>query len=204
MVSEKRLVRRLQQGDAKAFAEFVDAYGARVHHLVKRYVDNPSDAEDVTQEIFCDLHRCIGSYRGASTLATWVYRVALNHCLKHCQKRRADNASLALKPLEDQDLPETDWRADPARCAAHAELSERLRDAVGRLSPLHSEVVVLCELHGLTYQECAAVLGIPVGTVKSRLFTAFRRLRVLLSGYVTPGDDTVRSLPAEAVKEATR
>jgi RNA polymerase sigma-70 factor, ECF subfamily len=64
MVSEKRLVRRLQRGEAKAYAEFVDAYGARVHHLVGRYVDNPSDAEDVTQEIFCDLHRCVGGFRG--------------------------------------------------------------------------------------------------------------------------------------------
>jgi RNA polymerase sigma-70 factor (ECF subfamily) len=202
MVSEKRLVRRLQQGDAQAFAEFVDAYGAQVHHLVKRYVDNPSDAEDVTQEIFCDLHRCVGKFRGESSLATWVYRVALNHCLKHCQKHRADTVPLRL--LDDQDMPNTDWRADPARCAVHSEMSAQLRDAVAQLSPLHSDVVVLCELHGLTYQECAAALGIPVGTVKSRLFTAFRRLRVLLSGYVTTEEDTAPSRPAASVKEATR
>lgn len=203
MVSEKRLVRRLQQGDAKAFTELVDAYGGRVHHLVRRYVDNPSDAEDVTQEIFCDLHRCVGSFRGDSSLATWVYRVALNHCLKHCQRQR--NGLDRSVPLTEQELPDTDWRSDPACCAARSELAEQVRDAVERLSPLHSDVVVLCELHGLTYQECADALGIPVGTVKSRLFTAFRRLRGLLSGYVTVGeeDDTV-SLPAEAVQEATR
>jgi RNA polymerase sigma-70 factor (ECF subfamily) len=202
MVSEKRLVRRLQKGDAKAFAELVDAYGGRVHHLVRRYVDNPSDAEDVTQEIFTDIYKGLiaDKYMFRSKLSTWVYRVALNHCLKHCQRRRTDSA-----PLEDQELPDTDWRVDPARCAAHSELSAQVRHAVSQLSPLHSDVVILCELHGLTYQECAAALEIPVGTVKSRLSTAFRRLRGLLSGYVAAGnDETVSTLPAEAVQEATR
>jgi RNA polymerase sigma-70 factor, ECF subfamily len=129
--------------------------------------------------------------------------VALNHCLKHCQRQR--NGQDRSVSLTEQELPDTDWRSDPADCAARSELAEQVRDAVGRLSPLHSDVVVLCELHGLTYQECADALDIPVGTVKSRLFNAFRRLRGLLNGYVTVGEgnDTV-SLPAEAVQEATR
>lgn len=197
MHNDRRLVRRLQQGDARAFEEFVDLYGGRVHHLVGRYVDNPADAEDVTQEIFCELYRSIGGYRGEAALATWVYRVALNHCLKHLQRRRAD----AL-PLEEQALPCDDRRADPVRCAAHAELSDQLRDALGRLSEPHSDVVVLCEMHGLTYRECAEVLGVPVGTVKSRLSTALRRLRVLLSGYVL--GDVTTAAATETVREVTR
>jgi RNA polymerase sigma-70 factor (ECF subfamily) len=202
MQSEKRLVRRLQQGDATAFAELVDVYGGRVHHLVRRYVDNPSDAEDVTQEIFMDIYKALHAdkYKFHAKLSTWVYRVALNHCLKHCQKRRSESV-----PLMEQEMPDPDWRSDPARSAARSELADQVRKAMGQLSPLHSDVVVLCELHGLTYQECAKVLDIPVGTVKSRLFTAFRRLRGLLSDYVNvcDGGDTV-SLPAETVQEATR
>ena len=201
MVSEKRLVRRLQQGDAKAFAEFVDSYGARVHHLVGRYVENPSDAEDVTQDIFCDLHRGIGKFRGESSLATWVYRVTLNHSLKHCQRHRDDN--VPWTQLDATAMPDTNWRTDPSRCAVHSELSEQVKAAVSQLSPLHSDVVTLCELHGLSYKECAAVLDIPIGTVKSRLFTAFRRLRVLLSDYASPGDD-IATDAAVALKEATR
>lgn len=197
MHNEKRLVRRLQSGEAPAFEEFVDLYGGRIHHLVRRYVDNPADAEDVTQEIFCDLHRSIGAYRGDSALATWVYRVALNHCLKHLQRRRAE-----VLPLEEQQLPCDDRRSDPERSATHAELSEQLRKALARLSDPHSEVVVLCEMHGLTYKECAEVVGIPVGTVKSRLSTALRQLRGLLSGYVLGEAAAVAG--AETVREAIR
>ncbi len=179
MQDEKQLVRRWQQGERQAFEEFVDAYGGRVHRLVRRYVTNPTDAEDVTQEVFCDLHRSIGSFRGRSSLSTWVYRVTVNHCLRHCQRKRGDNL-----PLDEQVLPDSDWHADPSQHTAKRELSEQIQHALHQLSPGHANVVVLCELQGLSYQECAQILQIPVGTVKSRMFTAFRRLRDLLSGYV--------------------
>src|ERR1051326_7541361 len=91
MQDEKRLVQRIQKGDRRAFEEFLDSYGGRVHRLVRRYVDNPSDAEDVTQEIFCDLYKSIGKFRGEAALSTWVYRVAVNRCLRHCQRRRPDS-----------------------------------------------------------------------------------------------------------------
>jgi RNA polymerase sigma-70 factor (ECF subfamily) len=159
-------------------------------------VDNPADAEDVTQEIFCALHRSVGSFRGDSTLATWVYRIALNHCLKHCQRRKPD-----CQPFEALELPDPHRGADPAGVATRSELKAQVRDALDRLPEGQADVVVLCELHGLTYQECAQTLGIPVGTVKSRLSTAFRRLRGLLNGYVI-GDE--RPMPAEATQEATR
>ena len=196
MQNDRRLARRLQQGDARAFAQFVDVYGGQVHHLVRRYVDNTADAEDVTQEIFCALHRSIGMFRGDSTLATWVYRIALNHCLKHCQRRKPDS-----QPLETLELPDTRRSADPATSATRSELAAQVREALDRLPEGQADVVVLCELHGLTYQECAEALGIPVGTVKSRLSTAFRRLRGLLNGYVI-GDE--RPLPAAAAQEAAR
>lgn len=89
-MSEKQLVQAMQRGDPQAFTRFVDDYGGRVHRLVRRYVDNATDAEDVTQEIFCDLYRSIGRFRGESALTTWVYRVAVNHCLKHRQRKPGD------------------------------------------------------------------------------------------------------------------
>ncbi len=175
------LAQRIAAGERRAFEEFVDAYGARVHRLVRRYVDNQADGEDITQEIFCDLHRSIVGFRGEAALSTWVYRVALNHCWKYRQKHR-----LECVPLEDQFLEavDHDWRLDPAASIAKGELAEQVHTALQALSPLHHDVVVLCELQGLTYQECANALQIPIGTVRSRLFHAFRRLRSLLAGYV--------------------
>jgi RNA polymerase sigma-70 factor (ECF subfamily) len=197
--SEKELIRRMQQGDRRAFEAFIDAYGARVHRLARRYVANPSDAEDLTQEIFADLYRSIGGFRGDAALATWVYRVAVNRCLRHCQRHRGNDL-----PYEDQRAqPDDDWRTDPAQSAAKRELADRVQGALRELSPPHQEIVILHELHGLTYQECASVLDIPVGTVKSRLSNAFRRLRESLSGYIL-GERGALPPETDAVKEGVR
>jgi len=179
-VNETRIIARIKQGDKKAFAEFVDAYGAKIHRLARRYASLPADAEDLTQEIFLELYRGMGGFRGESALSTWVYRVAVNRCLRYCQReRKADDMELN----EDTQAP-ADWRTDPAQFAANRELGEQVQDALHCLSPGHQDVVVLCEMHGLTYKECADALNIPVGTVKSRLSNAFRKMRVILNGYV--------------------
>lgn len=197
-VSEpKQLVKRLQKGERRAFEEFVDLYGAQVHRLVRRYVDNPSDAEDLTQEVFLDIYRSIGQFRGDSGLMTWVYRIAVNRCLRHCQRAKPEGAVYEEQVAQ----PAEDWRGDPAQSAAKSELSEQVQGALKTLSPLHQDVVILCEMHGLTYQECASVLEIPVGTVKSRLSNAFRRLRVSLGGYVF-GEGSV--FAAQAVGEKAK
>ncbi len=193
--NEMQMARRIRQGERKAFAEFLDAYGTRVHRLVRRYVPNPSDAEDVTQEIFCDLYRSLGQFRGDSALGTWVYRIAVNHCLRHCQRSRADSV-----PLEEQEIEAQDWRSDPEAAAVRGELNDQLQTALDGLGSPHADVVVLCELHGLTYRECAEVLEIPVGTVKSRLSNAIRRLRVSLTSYVNgeSADVAEVAMPQEA------
>ncbi len=198
MRDDLRLARRIQGGDPRAFEEFLDSYGARVQFLVRRTVTDRSDAEDLTQEIFVHLYRNIGSYRGEAALATWVYRVALNQCAKYANKTRPQNV-----PLDEQDIEaSTDWRSDPEQAAVKRELSDQVQDALNLLSPQHKEVVVLHELYGLTYQECAQTLEVPVGTVKSRLFNAIRRLRDSLSGYVL-GETGVGVKLAEAAGEKT-
>ncbi len=191
-----RLARRIQQGDRRAFEEFLDSFGSRVHSLVRRYIENPSDAEDMTQDIFLDLYRSIGSFRGEAALSTWVYRVTVNHCLKY--HRRAHPVNVPY----DEEIQQVDsnWQGDPEAVISRSELSDQVQGALGQLTPLHRDVVILHELHGLTYQECAEILGIPVGTVKSRLSNAFRHLRSILGGYVA-GEGT--ALHPGAVGETT-
>ena len=179
MQNDQQTAQQIRDGDAGAFAAFVDTYGPRLHRLARRYAVCEADAEDLTQEIFVALFQGISKFRGDSSLATWSYRVALNHCLKHTAKVHPVTVPYA----DAQEIPEPDTHG-PVKQAARRELSDQLQTALDGLSPDHRKIVILHELHEMTYAECAAVLQVPVGTVKSRLSYAFRRLRTSLSGYV--------------------
>ncbi len=183
---EKELVRRIRAGDRAAFEELLDAYETRVYRLALRFTGNVPDAEDVTQDVFLGVYRGLANFQGNSTLGTWIYRVAMNHCLEYRRKRRLES----IPYDEELTLATSDWREDPAQSADKRELSARVEAALNCLSPQHRDVIVLHELQGLTYQEVAATLNVPVGTVKSRLSNAFRRLRDLLGGYVYEGTTT--------------
>lgn len=194
MSNDSRLANQIAAGDHEAFATLLDLYGARLHRLARRYAKNEADAEDLTQAIFFDIYRCIGTFRGNSQLSTWVYRVALNHCLRHQEKNQRNHAGQSES--FDESLHESpDKSADPARHLAQSELSDQVQQALGTLSNLHRDVVILHELHGLTYSQCAAVLEVPVGTVKSRLSNAFRSLRGSLVGYVLGEEDNLSAVP---------
>ena len=153
------------------------------HRLALRFTGSIPDAEDVTLEIFHGVYRSIGRFRGNSSLGTWIYRIAMNNCLEFRRKRR-----LEVVPYDEElSLATTNWRDDPVQSANRQELSEKVEAAINSLSPLHRDVIVLRELQGLTYQEVAAPLFVPVGTVKSRLSNAFRRRRENLAGEVFEG-----------------
>jgi len=175
---ELKLARRVAEGDRKAVEEFVDLYGGRVQALARRYADG-ADVDDLTQEIFIDIFRAIAKFEGRSQLSTWVYRVAVNHCLRFREKAAPPSVPYddALEHAEASD-------GNPVHCAARGELRDHVHAALGILTAEHRDVVILHELHGLTYTECAEALGVPVGTVKSRLSNAFRRLRTSLGAYV--------------------
>jgi len=173
-------VERIQAGDRGAFVRLLDAYETRVYRLALRFTNSVPDAEDVTQDIFLAVYKGLGQFRGNSALGTWIYRIAMNHCLEFRRKRKLD-----CMPYDEEILPaSSDWREDPFQSAGRQELSEKVEAALSCLSPLHRDVIVLHELQGMTYQEVATALDVPVGTVKSRLSNAFRRLRDLLGGYV--------------------
>ena len=180
MYDEKRLLRKLQSGDRRAFEELIDRFETRIYRLAMRYADSVQDAEDLTQEVFVGIFRNIGGFRGASALSTWVYRVAVNHCLEYRRKKRLD-----CVPYEEElGLAASSRRENPEQAATMIELSEEVERAIDQLSPVHRDVILLHELQGLTYGECAEVLGVPVGTVKSRLSNAFTRMRQLMGAYV--------------------
>jgi RNA polymerase sigma-70 factor (ECF subfamily) len=179
---ERKLLSDMRRGHREAFEEFLDLYEGRVCNLACRMVER-QDAEDVAQDALVEICRSIGNFRGESTLSTWVYRVAMNVCLQQRRRRGAETVSLDEANLD----PESDPADDPSEAAARNQTAADVDRAVQTLPEIYKDVVVLHEMHGLTYMECAAALGCPVGTVKSRLSEAFRKLRELLPDYASEG-----------------
>jgi RNA polymerase sigma-70 factor, ECF subfamily len=175
---ERDLLRRLRSGSRAAFEALMDRHERRVYNLALRMLGDPTEAEDAAQEIFVEVHRSLPGFKGNSRLDTWIHRIAVNVCLQRRRKR-----SLPTVGMPDEELlvcPD----GDPYQAAARGELQSVVAAALERLPESQRDVVVLHGIQGLSYAEVAAALDCPVGTVKSRLSTAFRRLRTLLGGYV--------------------
>jgi len=189
-VSDLSLVRRVQRGDKGAFDALVLKYQHKVVKLVMRYVRNPAEAEDIAQEAFIKAYRALPQFRGDSAFYTWLYRIAINTAKNAVVSRdrspveynldaeHSDESYDMQSRLKDSETPEGLVLTDEIRGTVNAAieaLPEDLRTAI-----------VLRELEGLSYEEIAAAMGCPVGTVRSRIFRAReaidRRLREVFEG----------------------
>jgi RNA polymerase sigma-70 factor (ECF subfamily) len=184
------LVQRARAGDAAAFEQLVQPHIPRMYNYIARMTGDPAEAEDLTQDAILRAHRAMGSFRGGATFQTWLYRIATNICVDALrrQRRRGGRISSLDDPLaadEGQITREVaDRTADPQELAQVEELRQEVIRAISQLSTKLRSVVILFDLHGLTYEEIARTLNLPLGTVKSRLFNARARLRELLIPYV--------------------
>jgi RNA polymerase sigma-70 factor (ECF subfamily) len=176
-MSDEALVRRFQAGDETAFDELVERHRRRVYGLVCRLVGGP-EAEDVAQEVFLGAYRSLPSFRGEAAFSTWLYRVAVHTCSHQLRRRRLETTTL------DEAEPDERRDCDPEFSALRAELRDRVRAAIDALPYKLRVVIVLRDLHGLTYEEIAAVVRCPIGTVRSRLHYATQRLATELRSYV--------------------
>ena len=159
---------RLRRGDPAAFETLVVVHQHRVFAVALRMLGNRADAEDAAQEVFLRVHRALPGFRGDAKLSTWLYAIAARLCLSrlgeaHRRLVRADETALARVP---------DPEADPARHLEEDEREAALRRAITELSDDRRMVVVLRDLEGLPYEEIAQILGLELGTVRSRLHRA--------------------------------
>jgi len=173
------LAERHRHGDGEAFAEVYREYESTVYNLALRMAGNPFDAADLTQEAFLRVHRHLGKFRGRSSLKTWIFRVALNHCRSRLGRRRLPTQS--LEPLPGELAPQIpDPRRGPEERALARDEGRRVAAALGRIPVQFREAVVLRDLQDLSYEEIAAVLGVRIGTVRSRIARGRQRLREVL------------------------
>lgn len=186
--SDASLVARCKDNDWTAFDAILARYQDRVYGYVRRMVDNETDAEDITQEVFWKAFRALPRFREQSSLQTWLFRIATNLCRDWHRRRQREGGWLCFGGRRDEaehpsaDLPDT--RSDPQHLVLQQELSEVLQHAILLLPMPLREVLVLHDIEAMPYEQIAQILGVPLGTVKSRLFYARARLRESLSAYV--------------------
>ncbi len=184
---QPELITRSQRGDAQAFDRLVSLTFQNVYNTAYRMVNNANDASDATQEAFIRAFKSIKSYRRDASFSTWLYRIVVNVCLDIIRRKRRDPAS-ASDLESDTDLPTGIGSPDrppmPEQMAETRERQAVVHAAIGKLSEEHRTVLVLFDIQGLTYDEISETLGIPVGTVKSRLNRARMALKTLLEPHM--------------------
>ena len=180
---ELALLRRAKSGDSGAFEEIVRAHEATVYHLALRQLGSREDAEDAAQEVFLKAYTGLQSFRGESRLSVWLYRVTNNVCID-LLRRRKETVSLSSEDSDGEplELEIPDARFDPAALAERADLREQVGKALDRLPPDARQILLLRELGGQSYDEIAQTLSLDIGTVKSRIFRARKKLCTLLAG----------------------
>ena len=176
------LARRAAAGDRAALHAVVNRHAADLYRLARGLCPSAADAEDAVQETLVAAFRAIGSFDGRASLLTWMSRILVRRARRlACKAGRA--AALALD--EASDVRPLDGRAPPGRDGDREDLRLDLAAALPRMALEHREVIVLRELRGLSYAEIAESLGIPQGTVESRIHRARAELRERLRAYRT-------------------
>jgi RNA polymerase sigma-70 factor (ECF subfamily) len=188
--SDLSLVQRVQRGDKGAFDVLVLKYQHKVVKLVMRYVRNPAEAEDIAQDAFIKAYRALPQFRGDSAFYTWLYRIAINTAKNAVVARDRNPVDFDLDMTNNDESYEMQGRLKDSETPEALVLTDEIRTtvnaAIANLPDDLRTAIVLRELEGLSYEEIAATMDCPVGTVRSRIFRAREaidtRLREVFEG----------------------
>jgi RNA polymerase sigma-70 factor (ECF subfamily) len=173
--SDLALIRRVQQGDRSAFDLLVAKYQHKILNLVMRYVKDPSEALDVAQEAFLKAYRAAPSFRGESAFYTWLYRIAINTAKNYLVAARRRPAAVDIDFADVEQFEALTKQSDidtPERLALTEEIGSAVEAAIQELPEELRTAILLREIEGMSYEEIAATMDCPVGTVRSRIFRA--------------------------------
>lgn len=186
---EGPLIARLKNGDQSAFAEMVERYSTAIYRIGWRFTNDTQDAEDVLQETFIKAYKALPEFEGRSSLATWLYRIAVNESLMALRKRNPNQVSIEAN-TNDEDTDETendlalaDWCCLPEDVLLSGEARQFLDDTVQKLPDTLRPVFILRDIEGLSIRETADTLGLSETNVKTRLLRARLHLRQDLTRY---------------------
>lgn len=186
--SDQLLVERVQRGDKSAFDLLVLKYQQRITNLISRFVRNPDDAVDVTQDAFLKAYRALPKFRGDSAFYTWMYRIAVNTAKNYLavQARRPNDAEQDIDDVEQiEGAQALKDNSTPEHLLLRDEIEATVIRAIENLPEDLRTAITLREVEGLSYEDIATVMACPIGTVRSRIFRAReaidRQLKPLLT-----------------------
>jgi RNA polymerase sigma-70 factor (ECF subfamily) len=184
LTTDEQLVERAIAGDTDAFGEVVRRWERKIYALAYGITGSVEDARDAAQETFISAYRNLQGFRGEAKVSSWLHRIAVNQCITR-QRRAKVRGETSLEGEAEEHgaqfaAPATD---SPARIVEGRELTAAVRRAVAALPPELREVLLLKEFEELTFQEIADTLEVPLSTVKSRLYTALKQLRLRLEKF---------------------
>ena len=180
---DAELVRAALGGEGDAFGILVERYRVRLYRFVERYTNDAEDARDVTQEVFLKVHAALESYDPKYKFSTWLFRIAGNAAIDHLRRRKVRPLPLELPQGEDGEsriAEPRESRPDPLEDLTRRRLRETLAAAIDRLPDDYRELISLRHYGEMPYEEIATLKGMPLGTVKNKLFRARQALRDLL------------------------
>lgn len=174
--ADQQLVERAQRGDKHAFELLVHKYQRKLARLLSRFIRDPAEIEDVTQEAFIKAYRALPSFRGDSAFYTWLYRIGINTAKNFlvAQGRRAPTTT-AVDSEEAESFEESDLLKDvntPEAELLTKEIAQTVNEAMSSLPEDLRQAIALREIEGLSYEEIAEIMNCPIGTVRSRIFRA--------------------------------
>jgi RNA polymerase sigma-70 factor, ECF subfamily len=190
-LEDHRLISALQAGDALAYEQLIERFQTPVYNLAYRLLNDQADAGDVVQEVFLKIFRNVGSFRGDSSLRTWVYRIAVNESHNRrrwlFRHRRGETGMLdTYDDADSREKPLMDSGETPFDFTMNREAQVLLEEALAAINPVFRTALVLREVEDMTYEEIADILQVSIGTVKSRIVRGREALRRNLAARLEP------------------
>ena len=187
---EDALVAALARSEEDAYEMLIQRYQQPVYNLVCRLVNDPADSCDVVQEVFLKVFRNIRAFRGNSSLKTWIYRIAVNEAYNH-RRWFSRHQRREVPLMAEEGAPNyADSLSDPGRtpfdAAADRETRAFVEAALEKVNPKFRAAVVLRDIEDMSYEEIAGILGVSIGTVKSRILRGREAVRKVLEGRLKP------------------
>ncbi|MEN3185341.1 MAG: sigma-70 family RNA polymerase sigma factor [Atribacterota bacterium] len=188
---DREIVQEVLNGKKELFALLVHRYEDKIFNYIYYMVKQKEEAEDLAQTTFVKAFFSLRQYNHAYEFSTWIYTIARNVCLDYFRKRKRGDVDLSLNFAVSEDgdtemgeLIEEEHSPDPLRTVLNEELREKIEKAIERLPLNLREIVVLRHLEDCSYEEIAQIMDLPVGTVKSCLHRARKKLKEWLEGYL--------------------